>query len=271
MILSTGTVSERLSLLRLALELANRAGQRILELYEVDPSAQLKSDRSPLTLADLASHHLIVEGLERATPGVPVLSEESRLAEVQEREKWERYWLVDPLDGTKEFIKRTGEFTVNISMIERGVPTIGVVHVPVFDRTYHAVAGGGSYRRMAGGQPQRIRTRVPDTERLTVVASRDHAGPAVLRLLDRLPPGSSLSVGSSLKFCMVAEGRADLYPRDVPTMEWDTAAAQCVVEEAGGKVLDFAGEMLRYNKPDLRNPSILTVGDPGLDWRSWLG
>jgi 3'(2'), 5'-bisphosphate nucleotidase len=257
-------------LVRPVIRLAELAGERILELYGSDVPTKLKHDCSPLTSADRAAHELICEGLHSTTPQIPVLSEESAEDEGRGRAAWERFWLVDPLDGTKEFLKRTGEFTVNIALIERGLPVLGVVHVPVHRRTYFAAAGGGAFRQTAGAMPEPIRCRRAEPRRLTVVASRDHAGPSVRALLDRLPPESAISIGSSLKFCMIAEGSADLYPRDGPTMEWDTAAAQCIVEEAGGRVLELGGDRLGYNKPDLRNPALVTLGDPDLAWKSLL-
>jgi 3'(2'), 5'-bisphosphate nucleotidase len=227
-----------------------------------------KADDSPVTAADRAVSELICARLERLTPGVAVVSEET--AGPGQAVPVASFWLVDPLDGTKEFIKRTGEFTINIALIEDGRPLLGAVHVPVSGRSFYAAAGAGAYAAEAGGAEERIATRAARRDGLAVVASRDHAGPLVSALLGRLAGATTLSMGSSLKFCLVAAGRADLYLRDVPTMEWDTAAAQCVVEQAGGAVTDLEGAPLRYGKPELRNPSIMTIGDPTLPWKTFL-
>ncbi len=256
-------------------QIAAEAGREILDHYADEIPVDYKADDSPLTQADRAAHHLIVGRLRAAFPDTPVLSEESPEGEVAERRSWTRFWLVDPLDGTKEFIKRTGQFTVNIALIEVGEPVSGVVHVPAQRVTYFAARGAGAFRQDGDGEPQPIKARAADPARLTVVASRDHAGPEVAAILGKMADAGvaveSASMGSSLKFCLVAEGAADLYPRTVPTMEWDTAAAQCVVEAAGGTVTTLDGARLGYNKESLRNPSIMTAGDPSLDWQQYLG
>ncbi len=244
-------------------KIAREAGAEILTYYGRELTVETKADDSPLTQADRASHRLICERLREFDPSIPVLSEESPDGEIRERKNWKRFWLVDPLDGTKEFIKRTGEFTVNIALIEDGVPVLGVIYVPARESTYFADKGKGAWKREAGCKPEGIRVRQPDEARLAIVASRDHAGPQVKELLRRFPQAEAKSMGSSLKFCLVAEGEADLYLRDVPTMEWDVGAAQCIVEAAGGVVLTLDKRPLRYNKDDLRNPALLTAGDPG--------
>lgn len=246
--------------------IAREAGALILGFYG-KVGATAKSDNSPLTAADLASHHCIVHGLAALTPRIPVLSEESEALEPGARRGWEAFWLVDPLDGTKEFLKQSGEFTVNIALIEGGFPILGVVYAPAVDLWYWAGAGQPACKQRGAGPVERISVRTAERERLTIVASRDHAGPLVAELLARFPHARTSSQGSSLKFCQVAEGAADIYLRDVPTMEWDTAAAQCVVEAAGGSVADLEGRRLSYNKPDLRNPSLVTLGDRHLAWR----
>ena len=197
----------------------------------------------------------------------PILSEESETIETSERQRWSTFWLVDPLDGTKEFIKKSGEFTVNIALIKEGESVLGVVHAPVLDLTYTAQLGVGAYKRAQGAEAERISVAAADPERLSIVASRDHAGPQVQTLLERFPTAQTQSMGSSLKFCLVAEGKADIYLRDVPTMEWDTGAAQCVVEAAGGAVQLLEGKRLTYNKDNLRNPSLVTLGDASLRWQ----
>ena len=254
--------------------IARDAGAVILDYYGRPAPVDYKADDSPLTQADQASHRHIVAALRALTPDIPVLSEESDPAEIADRHNWERFWLVDPLDGTKEFIKQTGQFTVNIALIEGEEPVLGVVHVPVQQLTYWA-SPEGAFKQEGDGDPQAIRTRSAEADRLTVVASRDHAGPEVAAILERMHAAGveveSASMGSSLKFCLVAEGAADYYPRTVPTMEWDTAAAQCVVERAGGQVTTLDGSRLTYNKQSLRNPSVMTFGDADVDWQRYLG
>jgi 3'(2'), 5'-bisphosphate nucleotidase len=238
--------------------LAEDAGRAILEVYARDFEVSLKDDASPLTEADLASHRSIVAGLARLTPALPVLSEEAvDEAPFETRRAWRRFWLVDPLDGTKEFVKRNGEFTVNIALIEDGRPVLGVVHAPVLGRSYSARVGEGAWRHAADAPPTHLAVASPPAATRRVVASRSHAGSETAALLDTLRQEGPLDVvsrGSSLKFCLVAEGSAELYPRLGPTMEWDTAAAHCVVEQAGGHVVELGGEPLRYNKPSLLNP-----------------
>lgn len=249
--------------------IAEAAGARIMTVYQSDFQVVQKEDDSPLTAADRASHSTIIEGLAELTPDIPVLSEEGAHAPFAERRQWRRYWLIDPLDGTREFIKRNGEFTVNIALIEDHRPVIGVVHAPALGTTYYGSLGGGASRTRAG-VTEAIRTR-PLQHPLTAVVSRSHRGDRIDALLARLPEHSTASVGSSLKFCMVAEGAADLYPRFGPTSEWDTAAAQCVVEAAGGQVTKVDLSPLRYNtKESLLNPDFLVIGDPSYDWASLL-
>lgn len=236
--------------------LSQEAGRAIMEIYgRADIGQTSKADDSPLTAADMASHHAIVKGLETLTPDIPVLSEEAAGIEWEKRRQWPRYWLVDPLDGTKEFIKRNGEFTVNIALVEGGRPMMGVVHAPVLDVTYAAAAGQGATVQRDKSQPVPIHA-IPHRqgEPLRVVASRSHSDARTQALLERLGPHECISMGSSLKLCLVAEGKAHLYPRLGPTMEWDTAAAHAVVKEAGGTVRDPSGYELQYNKPDLHNP-----------------
>ena len=265
-------------LLDLALAAARAGGDAILGYYGQPLTVDAKADDSPLTQADLAAHRAIVAGL--AASGVPVLSEESAPADIAARQSWERFWCVDPLDGTKEFVKgsavppvTSGEFTVNIALVEHGAPTLGVVHVPVHGVTYYA-ADGQAWKQTGDADPVEITTRPASGDALTVVASRDHAGAEVAAILQAIEAGGqaveSASMGSSLKFCLVAEGAADFYPRTVPTFEWDTAAAQAIAEAAGGGVSTRDGARLAYNKDDLRNPSVFAWGDPGLDWRAWL-
>lgn len=234
--------------------IAEAAGRVVLRHYgagEID--TRLKADRSPLTAADVASHDFIVSRLEAITPW-PVLSEESAEIPYDSRRSWSRFWLVDPLDGTKEFMKRNGEFTVNIALIEAGSPILGVVHAPARSLTYFAARSHGAFIRKGAAQPLRLPRIESGEAGLTVVVSRSHAGAQTADFLSTLGAHQALSIGSSLKFCVLAEGRAHLYPRFGPTMEWDTAAGHCVLEEAGGSVRDLEDRPLRYNKRDLRNP-----------------
>lgn len=211
-------------------QIAKKAGTAILEVYNGEIAVETKSDNSPLTAADKASHQVIAAGLEALTPEIPILSEEGKDIPYQERKNWRRFWLVDPLDGTKEFIKRNGEFTVNIALIEGGAPVLGVVYVPVQDKLYVGVVGQGAYVQQADAQPEPIQVRTPDAQAgLTVVMSRSHPSPELAEYLKNIEVAEALPVGSSLKLCVVAEGRADLYPRLGPTMEWDTGAGQAVV------------------------------------------
>ncbi|MDD4927951.1 MAG: 3'(2'),5'-bisphosphate nucleotidase CysQ [Gallionella sp.] len=236
--------------------IAMNAGKAIMEIY-ADPANAVttKADNSPLTLADLAADRVIGAGLAALDLGWPVLSEESAEIGYEERRDWHRFWLVDPLDGTKEFISRNGEFTVNIALIENGEPVLGVVYAPVLDKCYFAARGVGAFVKRATEDAQAISVKlcVPG-EPVKVVASRSHADERTTALLQKLGDYQCVSMGSSLKLCLVAEGAAHLYPRLGPTMEWDTAAAHAVVKCAGGSVCDFAGVELIYNKKDLHNP-----------------
>jgi 3'(2'), 5'-bisphosphate nucleotidase len=252
--------------------IARRAGAAILEVYAGSFAVETKSDDSPLTAADMAAHRVIVNGLHELTPDIPVLSEESKDIAWNVRREWERYWLVDPLDGTREFVKRNGEFTVNIALIENHVPVLGVVLVPVTGELYYGVAGEGAFLETApGAMPQPIATR-PAASIPIVAGSRSHGNDRQLAMLEKLGYYRLVSVGSSIKFCMVARGDADLYLRLGPTSEWDTAAAQCVLEQAGGAVVDLQGEPLRYNAGEsLLNPEFLALGDRSVGWMGRLG
>lgn len=253
--------------------LAVEASERILEIYGTAFAVTAKDDNSPLTAADLAAHQVIVAGLERLTPEIPILSEESSAIPFSQRLGWRRYWLVDPLDGTKEFVQRNGQFTVNIAFIENHEPVLGVVRVPVNGVCYFAVRGYGAFREEPGQSTRPIRVeplRVGKPVR--VMGSKSHGGPRLQRFAARLGIHELVTIGSSLKFCQVAEGSADVYPRFGPTSEWDTAAAQAIVEVAGGQVVSMAtGQPLRYNlQESLVNPYFLVYGDANGDWFSHL-
>jgi 3'(2'), 5'-bisphosphate nucleotidase len=264
--------SELLSYRDALLEVALEAGDAIMRIYESAFGVTAKADQSPLTEADLAAHRIIVQRLAALTPDIPVLSEESDQLEHAQRRNWRRLWLVDPLDGTKEFINRNGEFTVNIGLIVEGQPVLGVVYAPALGRAYAGVQGKGACKRV-DGHWEPIETRPYTGGRATVVASRSHRGPAIDAFLARLQAKEGVapelvSSGSSLKLCAVAEGTAHVYPRLGPTSEWDTAAGQAIVEAAGGSVRDLRMKPLRYNKPDLLNPWFIASG-PGYDWSAY--
>ena len=246
--------------------ICRKAGDAILEVYGTEFTVTEKSDSSPLTQADLASHHIICDALEDLDPDIPVLSEESAEIPFSERSRWQTYWLVDPLDGTREFVNRNGEFTVNIALIHDHVPVMGVVHVPVTDTSYFGALSLGAFKH-SNGQTSSISVRAAVADPVVVVGSRSHANPALEQRLAAVGPYELVSMGSSLKFCLLAEGEADFYPRLGPTSEWDTGAAQAVVEAAGGRVVKLDGSALRYNtKSELLNPEFLVYGDLNKDW-----
>jgi 3'(2'), 5'-bisphosphate nucleotidase len=252
-------------------KLAKEAGKAILEIYDSDYDIQQKGDHTPLTEADLAAHYVIVAGLEALTPDIPVLSEESEAIPFEERQRWQRYWLVDPLDGTVEFIRRNGEFSVNIALIDQQKPVQGIIHAPVTGVTYYACHQGGAFKQERDQEPVAIQTRRCDMDRLTVVCSNAKPGKKLQGLLDKLGKYERINYGSSLKSCLVAEGRADLYARLGPTSEWDTAAAQCIVEQAGGHITDTTMQALSYNTKDsLLNPEFFVAGDRSIDWSRYL-
>ncbi|MEM1434985.1 MAG: 3'(2'),5'-bisphosphate nucleotidase CysQ [Pseudomonadota bacterium] len=260
--------------------LAEAAGEKILEIYDTDFEVDHKEDESPLTKADLAAHEVLQAGLKQLTPDIPILSEESVPPSFEVRKTWSSYWLVDPLDGTKEFVNRNGEFTVNLALIRDGAPAIGVVGVPVQQQVYFGDVGRGlAVRFERRGQdldeaPLHTRT-MQDRNTLKVVASRSHGGAELetffAGLAEKYPEIERTSVGSSLKLCILAAGEADLYPRIGPTSEWDIAAAHAVLTAAGGEVFTGTGAPLRYNgKASLLNPDFVAVADSRFDWLAQL-
>ena len=258
-----------MELLTKAVSIAKQAGAAIMEIYAAsDVAVSRKADCSPLTEADLASHRIICNALAKLTPDWPALSEESAEIPAAQRMTWKKYWLVDPLDGTKEFIKRNGEFTVNIALIENGRPILGVVYAPVLEVCYFAQQGAGAYvQRLAGtAQAIKVKTHIAG-ETIKVVASRSHSDARTEALLTQLGSCETISMGSSLKLCLVAEGAAHFYPRLGPTMEWDTAAAHAVVNEAGGTVCNKDAEELQYNKADLHNSEFFVYAKPDTTYR----
>ena len=251
--------------------IAREAGDAILEVYASDFDVQSKDDESPLTQADLAAHRRIVAGLAKLTPDLPVISEEGGLPPFRERGQWPTYWLIDPLDGTKEFVNRNGEFTVNIALVNEGRPVFGVVHVPVMDKTYIGCEGRGAELRAAGELPQPIRVAASSARPVRIVGSRSYRGSSLDAFIAGLGDCELVPMGSSLKFCVVAEGGADVYPRLGPTSEWDTAAAQAVVEQAGGSVVTLDGKPMKYNqKEDILNPYFMVIGASDHDWLALL-
>lgn len=259
-------------LLTPALEVAIAAGCRILEIYEDGFSVEQKEDATPLTEADLAAHRIIERGLRELTPNLPILTEESAKVPFTERRQWQRYWLVDPLDGTREFIRRTGEFTVNVALIDSQQPVVGIVYAPVLGTYYYACRGQGAYKRTACNQPRRIHVRTPAEVPFVVTTGHvKRRGQPMDAFLRNLGHHSLIPMGSALKSCLVAEGKADIYPRLGPTSEWDTAAPQCIIEEAGGLITDTHMRPLRYNTKDaLLNPHFFAFGDRAMDWSRYL-
>jgi len=245
--------------------LAKEAGGAVLDVYRTEFSVEDKEDKSPLTLADTRSHQIIAEGLRKRYPDIPVLSEEGRETAYSVRRRWRRFWLVDPLDGTKEFIKRNDEFTINIALVEGRSPVFGLIYVPVFDILYLGDPSEGCWE-LADGRAARLKVQEPEAAApVRVVKSRSHPSPDLQLLLDRLPEHEVITCGSALKFCAVVRGDADFYPRFGPTWEWDTAAGQAIVAAAGGVLVDPWGRAFQYNKETLLNGPFLVAGS-----RKWL-
>ena len=255
------------SMLPQLVALCRRAGREILRIYDSNFEVQHKADQSPLTLADLRANAVLMNGLKGLTPHIPILSEEASDIAFAERRQWSSLWLVDPLDGTREFVSRNGEFTVNIALIEQHRPVLGVVHVPTQDITFSGIVGVGAYKQVGEAAPVLISTQRPAAHPLRVVSSRSHAAEGGNDYERALGPYTVVKVGSSLKFCIVAEGAADLYPRFGPTSEWDTAAGQAVLEAAGGRVTDMQGQVLRYNTREaVLNPYFVAYADDSRNW-----
>jgi 3'(2'), 5'-bisphosphate nucleotidase len=249
-------------------ELVEAAGAAIMTIYDTEFDVETKADDSPLTQADLASHRILAAGLAQLSPDIPLFSEESEVPPFEVRRDWHRYWLVDPLDGTKEFVSRNGEFTVNVALIERHRPRLGVVGVPVRRQVYVGVEGSGAYRLTGGAKEPLAGRAFRDDRPLVVVASRSHGGERLERYVTALEGAfggvSRTPVGSSLKLCILAEGAADLYPRLGPTSEWDIAAAHAVLNAAGGAVWTVDGAPLEYNrKESVLNPEFFAAADAG--------
>ncbi len=257
------------ALLPQVVEISRQAGDAIMDIYQQeDLGVSYKQDESPLTLADMASHRCIESGLQQLQPEYPVLSEESGKISWQVRQQWQTYWLVDPLDGTKEFVKRNGEFTVNIALIHQGKPVMGVVYAPVLDELYYGAEGLGAFFVVADKPAEKLELDPEfEPECWRIVGSRSHGASRLETFAECLPEYRNVPMGSSLKLCMVAANRSDLYVRFGPTSEWDTAAAQAVVEQAGGAVLNDQLEPLAYNhKESLLNPEFVVCQKKNAIW-----
>ena len=255
------------SLLPQVIEIADAAGREIMRIYEAGFSVTLKADRSPLTEADMAAQRIIGLGLGTLLVKVPMLAEESKPEVFAQRRGWPRLWLVDPLDGTREFVKRNGEFTVNIALIDEHAPILGVLAAPARQVLYAAARGCGAWRRQGDGALTPIQAECPARAPLRILGSRSHGDAVLDRMVARLGPQSRISIGSALKFGLLAEGSGDLYVRRGATCEWDTAAGHALVLEAGGSVVDLSGQPLRYNARDsVINPSFIAYADRSRDW-----
>lgn len=260
-------------LLSATVKLAKRAGAEILKIYRNPNSfnVSIKKDNSPVTQADLVANQIIVTGLTQLTPEIPIISEESANITYSQRENWDLFWLVDPLDGTKEFIHNTDEFTVNIALIKNNSPILGVIYIPIYDETYFALANVGAWDQKKNESAKQIFTRKPLANKLVIAISRRHGLSKLQDFLDQLGEHEIVHYGSSIKSCLVAAGEVDIYPSFGHTSEWDTAAAQCIVEAAGGAIIDWQGKPLRYNtKKDLLNPPFLAVGDKNYPWHTYF-
>mgnify|MGYP005845893499 CR=1 FL=1 len=254
------------SLVEEVLAACETASARILEVYQGDFDVEHKDDDSPLTRADMASHETLVDALGQLTPDIPVLSEESVEVDFETRRHWSRLWVVDPLDGTREFVKRNGEFTINVALVEDRRPVLGVIMLPVTGEAYSGIVGRGA-NHWRDGRSGKIATRRPPADPPVVLGSRSHANPRTEAYFEMLGRHEKISRGSALKFCAVACGEADLYPRLGPTSEWDTAAGEAIVTAAGGKVWMPDGRELRYNaRPTTLNGDFLVAGDPDARW-----
>ncbi len=256
------------TLKEMAVAIAKAAGGTILEYRVPEIAVTQKDNNTPLTEADLAANKYIVEQLDRIDPNIPVCTEETCEKQTDERKTWRTYWLVDPLDGTREFLNQNGEFSVNIALVHNGKPVLGVVHAPVLEITYWATLGDGAWKQADGCEARKINVRQVTDDKITVAISwAKQLSPQLQKFLDNLGEHSQLRMGGALKSCLVAEGRADVYPCFGPTGEWDTAAAQCIVEEAGGKMVDTQLNALRYNTRDsLINPDFFAHGISDRCW-----
>jgi 3'(2'), 5'-bisphosphate nucleotidase len=259
-------------LLQFVIDLAKHAGEKILEFYHHDHLAiKIKSDNSPVTEADIVAHQTIVAGLQQLTPELPVLSEESAMIPFAQRQQWQCYWLIDPIDGTKEFIDHTDDFAISIALVEAHKPILGIVYAPALKICYFACEGAGAFKQSADQTPQSIHTASWQNASYRIATSRRHGIDKLQKFLQQIKDFSVIQRGSALKCGLVAEGAADVYPRLSPTSEWDIAAGQCIIEQAGGAVINTHGNPLQYNtKESLLNPAFLAVGDKSFNWLQYL-
>jgi len=244
--------------------IAQKAGDEIMRIYQQDFDVDYKKDNSPLTKADIKSNEIITEGLKELYPKIPILSEENKEVPYNTRKNWEYFWLVDPLDGTKEFVKKNGEFTVNIALIHKDSPVLGVIYAPTLEVLYYAQKDQGAFKQEKNKKPQRLPIyRHIDNNTLKIIVSKSHYNQETREFVNSLEKQYEniefINIGSSLKFCLIAEGKTDIYPRLAPTMEWDIAAGQAIVEQAGGEIVEFKTQTtLKYNKQNLLNPRFVT-------------
>lgn len=255
------------SLITELIHIVEKASKAILAIYQTEFKTQTKSDATLLTEADLIAHEIITQGLNVLTPNLPVLSEESAIISFAERYQWQRYWLVDPLDGTKEFVEKTGEFSINIALIEQCQPILGLIYIPVSKICYYAQQGQGAFKQLHNHVAYPIKVKTQWQQPLNILVSRRHNLAKIDSFLQKIQDYTVIRQGSAIKFGLIAEGTADIYPRLGNTSEWDTAAGQCIVEAAGGVVLDLTGRSLRYNiKESLLNPSFVVAGNISQSW-----
>ena len=263
-------IAELNTLIDPVIDIAQDAGELILQVYRNEFDVEIKNDGTPLTIADQRSHDLICKRLLELTPNIPVLSEESHSVSYAERQQWKTYWLVDPLDGTKEFVKRSGEFSVNIALLVENVPVLGVVYTPTKQWTHWGVHNQGAWKQIGHNAPQAIQAKPYTGGKATVVASKSHGQDKLELFLNNLAVKEGdydvKHMGSALKICLVAEGLGDIYPRLGLTSEWDTAAADIVIREAGGRIIQTNGKTVVYNKKNTLNPYFLAVGVGEYDW-----
>ena len=241
------------------IEISKEAGEAILKVYNADFDYQIKEDLSPLTKADILSHKIICERLKVLTPDIPILSEENSDIPFNIKSLWKQYWLVDPLDGTKEFINRNGEFTVNIALINNNEPVFGVIYIPTHNRLFWGSRNHGSYEINNDIGEKKI--HVSDKDLKKIVCSRSHSNPEFNNFLDKLDTYKTMKIGSSLKFCLIANGEIDIYPRLGPTSEWDIAAGEAILRSAGGCIIDLEGKNIIYNKKNIINPSFIAASN----------
>jgi len=256
------------------IDISHDAGELILEVYQDGFNVEIKGDGTPLTIADQRSHNLICSRLLELTPDIPILSEESDKIEFADRSRWRTYWLVDPLDGTKEFVKKSGEFTVNIALMHENQPVLGVVHTPVKEWTHWGVHARGAWKQVGNGSKQQIFAKTYSGGEATIVASKSHGQAKLEQFLANIEKAEGSykvsNMGSALKICLVAEGLGDIYPRLGLTSEWDTASADIIIREAGGKIIQPDGKLVVYNKENLLNPFFLAIGAGDYDWLPFL-